>query len=342
MHDSTYRMIASLRMRQFELLTVLADTGSMRAAGEKLCVSTAAVSKGLAEIETLLGISVFERHGRGVRLTRDGDILVHRARLLLSEVANLADDLRDSKLGHDTVLRIGAPPFIAWSLLPDVLRRMTREEAGPPMQIVEGRLDDMQRKLESGEIDILLTMNTSSELGGLCQEGLVIRPVGREQWIVVCAGDHPLALTSRRGPWTWRELKQQAWVLPARPTQARLMLEQLLLDQNLPPIAPAIESMNAITNLKLVEHRLGLSLLARRTVEERLVRGSLAALPVETLPASVPIVMVYRTQWLQNETIERFHDAAYALLQATRSESAVTPSDNSEVIRKLPSRKDSP
>ena len=138
----------------------------------------------------LLGITVFERHGRGVNLTRDGDILVHRARLLLSEVANLADDLRDRKLGHDAVLRIGAPPFIAWSLLPDVLRAMAGDGALPPVQIVEGRLDDTQRKLESGEIDLLLTMNTSSELGGLCQEGLVIRPVGREQWIVVLSLIH--------------------------------------------------------------------------------------------------------------------------------------------------------
>ncbi|MCR2134559.1 hypothetical protein NSX40_24465, partial [Salmonella enterica] len=85
-----------------------------------------------------------------------GDILVHRARLLLSEVANLADDLRDRKLGHDAVLRIGAPPFIAWSLLPDVLRGMAGDAGLPPVQIVEGRLDDTQRKLESGEIDVLL------------------------------------------------------------------------------------------------------------------------------------------------------------------------------------------
>lgn len=341
MHDSTYRMIAALRMRQFELLTVLADTGSMRAAGEKLCVSTAAVSKGLGEIETLLGITVFERHGRGVSLTRDGDILVHRARLLLSEVANLADDLRDRKLGHDAVLRIGAPPFIAWSLLPDVLRGMAGDAGLPPVQIVEGRLDDTQRKLESGEIDVLLTMNTSSELGGLCQEGLMIRPVGREQWIVVCAGDHPLALAPRAAPWTWRELKQQAWVLPARPTQARLMIEQLLLDHNLPPIAPAIEYMNAITNLKLVERRLGLSLLARRTVEERLARGSLVALPVEALPEPIPIVMVYRTPWHQDDIIERFHDAAHALLQAATSASADMPSGSSAASRSLRSRNDS-
>lgn len=335
MHDSTYRMIASLRMRQFELLTVLADTGSMRAAGEKLSVSTAAVSKGLGEIETLLGVTIFERHGRGVSVTSEGNILVHRARLLLSEVANLADDLRDRKLGHEPVLRIGAPPFIAWSLLPEILRVMARHRPLPPIQIVEGRLDDTQRKLESGEIDVLLTMNTSSELGSLCQEGLVIRPVCYEQWIIVCSPDHPTALQARSSHWTWQELRREAWVLPPRPTQARLMLEQVLLDQNLPPIAPAIESMNAITNLKLVELGHGLSLLAKRTVKENLSKGTLVSLPVDPLPESIPIVVVYQTQAQQTDVIDRFHDAAHALLHATNSSSTDCPSESRDSTKKF-------
>lgn len=335
MHDSTYRMIASLRMRQFELLTVLADLGSMRAAGEKLCVSTAAVSKGLGEIETLLGVTIFERHGRGVSLTHDGNILVHRSRLLLSEVANLADDLRDRKLSHEPVLRIGAPPFIAWSLLPDILRAMAQHGTLAPIQIVEGRLDDTQRKLESGEIDVLITMNTASELGSLCQDGLLIRPVCHEQWIVVCAPDHPAALQRRSDDWTWQDLRRESWVLPPRPTQARLMLEQLLLNQNLPPIAPVIESMNAITNLKLVQQRHGLSLLAQRTVKESLSKGTLVALSVKELPDSIPIVVVHRTQFHQTDIIERFHDAAHALLHAPSSSSIDIASGNNEAIKKF-------
>ncbi len=335
MHDSTYRMISSLRMRQFELLTVLADMGSMRAAGEKLSVSTAAVSKGLGEIETLLGVTIFERHGRGVSVTHEGNILVHRARLLLSEVANLADDLRDRKLGHEPVLRIGAPPFIAWSLLPEILRVMAQHCALPPIQIVEGRLDDTQRKLESGEIDVLITMNTSSELGSLCQEGLVIRSVCYEQWIVVCAPDHPTALQATSSHRTWQELRREAWVLPPRPTQARLMLEQVLLDQNLPPIAPAIESMNAITNLKLVELGHGLSLLAKRTVQENLSKGTLVSLPVDPLPESIPIVVVYQSQAQQTDVIDRFHDAAHALLHAINSSSTDDPSESSDSTKKF-------
>lgn len=113
------------------------------------------------------------------------------------------------------------------------------------------------------------------------------------------------------------------------------MLEQLLLNQNLPPIAPAIESMNAITNLKLVQQRHGLSLLARRTVNESLSKGTLVALSVKDLPDSIPIVVVHQTQFHQTDIIERFHDAAHALLHAPSSSSTDIASGNSEVIKKF-------
>ena len=71
----------------------------------------------------------------------------------------------------------------------------------------------------------------------------------------------------------------------------------------------------------------------KRQVQERLARGGLAALPVEALPEPIPIVMVYRTPWHQNDIVERFHDAAHALLQAASSASADMPSGSSSASR---------
>lgn len=316
MQDSTYRMISALRMRHFELLSALAETGSMRAAGERLSVSTAAVSKSLLEIESMLGVELFRRHAKGVSATATGDVLVHRARLLLSEVSNLADDLRDRKLGHAPVLRIGCPPFIAWTLLPALLGHLGEVASLPPVHIEEGRLDHTQQQLQSGEIDVLLTMNTSSELGRLCQEGLVIHPICHEAWIAVCAPGHAAARqTPNACGWSWQDLRRHAWILPPRPTQARSMLDQLLLSENMAPIAPAIESTNAITNLKLAQRGHGVTLMAARTVADSLRDGTLVQLPLAAPPAPIPIVLVYRAGTGQAGMIARFHAAALAVLQ---------------------------
>jgi DNA-binding transcriptional LysR family regulator len=161
---------------------------------------------------------------------------------------------------------------------------------------------------------VLITMNTPSELGALRPDGFVIEQVGSEPWIAVCAPDHPVA--QRRDAMPWSELRTAAWILPPRPTHARMMVEQLLLQQGLAPIAPAIESTNAITNLELAEQSLGLTLLARCACADRLARGTLVEVPLSPAPASVPIALVYRLSAAHHGAVAAFRAAAQGLRAA--------------------------
>ncbi|WP_420224163.1 LysR family transcriptional regulator [Pigmentiphaga litoralis] len=312
--NDTQRLMASLRMRQLELVSTLADAGTMRAAGLALCLSTAAVSKGLREIESLFGVALFHRLPRGVVATSAGELVIARARLLLSEVGQLADALRENRSGANPTLKIGGPPFLAWTWVPAILHVLQAEGNPPPVRIIEGRLVDICRKLEAGDIDVLITMNTPSELGALKPDGFVIERVGSEPWIAVCAPGHPLARRSE--PMPWADLRTAAWILPPRPTHARMMVEQLLLQQGLPPIAPAIESTNAITNLELAERSLGLTLLARCACADRLARGTLVEVPLATAPPPVPIALVYRLNAAHHGAVAAFRAAAQALRAA--------------------------
>ena len=306
---SIYRTIYALRMRQFELLCVLAETANMRQAAERLHLSTAAVSKSLGEIESQLGVILFIRHARGLVPTAAGSTLVHRARALLSEVALLADDLRDEREGRHEVLRIGAPPFVAWTMLPCILSEMRSHRTAQSLQIIEGRLADMQRRLLNNEIDLLLTMNTFSELGQLDSDQIAIQPICDERWLVVCqTGSSFLTALDVTQP-LWPQLRLQSWILPPRPTQARMMFDQCLLDHGLTPIAPKIESTNAITNLNLVRAGHGLTLMAQRTVQASLEDGTLTCIDVPGMPA-IPIVLAYKVDTLRREAVQGFYSAA--------------------------------
>lgn len=307
----------------------------MRKAAERLHLSTAAVSKGLAEIENQLGMVLFTRHARGVSLTAAGNTLVQRARALLSEVALLADDLRDEREGRHEVLRIGAPPFVAWTMLPDVLSEMRLEGMMHSVQIVEGRLVDMQQRLLNHQVDLLLTMNTPSELGLLDHAHIAIQSISEECWLVVCHPSHPVLTALDPARPVWPQLRRHDWILPPRPTQSRVMFEQCLLDHGLAPIAPVIESTNAITNLNLVRAGHGLSIMAQRTIEASLAEGSLAKIDAPGLPA-VPIVLAHKTDTLRKATIQCFYEAA---LRRLTSSASASPSGSRASSKKFCLRK---
>src|SRR5690625_3449004 len=315
MSQSLYRNIANLRMRQFELLSTLAETGNMRRTAERLHISTAAVSKSLADIENNLGHLLFLREPKGLVPTNTGNLLVRRARLLLNEVSLLANDLLDEQQADQVILRVGAPPFLTWTLLPQLLAHFQQKNVHCTIQIVEGRLETMQQKLLNRELDLLVTMNTTSELGQLDQQTLKIHPIGEEHWVVACHPTHPAAI--RQGQQTdsccgkkqWAYLRQFSWILPPRPTQARLMFEQCLLDAGLLPVAPVIESTNASTNLYLIKAGMGLGFMPARTVSESLKRAELVKINLPPLPA-IPLVLVHREDHAPQGLLAQFYEAA--------------------------------
>ena len=333
---ASQRLLAALRFRQLELLGTLAATGNMRAAAQRLHMTTAAVSKGLKEVEGLFGQDLFDRLPRGVVPTAAGSLVVQRARMLLGEVEQLSDELSAPLSAPQQRLKIAATPFLAWTLLPRILQVLA--EGGDPrgVLLVEGRLADISRQLEAGDVDALVTMDTPSELGSLPVDGFAIEQVGVEQWRVVCAPSHPLARPAK--PRRWSDVAGAHWILPPRPTNSRLMLEQALRGHGLPPVVPHIETMNAITHLELAERGLGLALAAGSTLPDRIARGTLVEVAMQDLPPPVPIVMVYRRSGSAGARLAALSAAA----QRVRSERMPPASTPSESSRKLSRRKSRP
>lgn len=301
-------------MRQLELLSMLADTGNMRAAGQRLNMTTSAVSKNLREAEELFAVQIFRRLPRGVVLTAAGQLIVQRARVLLLELSQLSDELIARGSGADEGLVIGAPPFIAWTWLPRLLSIIQEEECGlPALKIIEGRLGGMTRQFDAGDIDVLITMDSPTELSGLRPDGFRIEPIGKEDWVVVCSPTFRSWPALAADRLTWQLLREEPWILPPRPTNSRMAVEAELYRLKLPPIVPRLESLNAITNLSLVEQGLGLTLVPRGVLGDRLRSGRLVELKLPDLPPPVQIILVYRQSMGQSRAISALRAAAQRL-----------------------------
>jgi DNA-binding transcriptional LysR family regulator len=100
---------ASMDWDKLKTFHAAAETGSLTAAAERLMISQSAVSRQISTLEEDLGVSLFQRHARGLRLTEQGRILQHTTdgmteRVLLAEA--LLRDSRDKPFGG---LRITAP-----------------------------------------------------------------------------------------------------------------------------------------------------------------------------------------------------------------------------------------
>lgn len=128
-------MAARIHPADLGFFSVLASAGSLSAAGRELGVTTAAVSKHLAAMESRLGVSLVNRTTRRMSLTHEGEIFLAHARRALSEIDALEQRLAESREAPHGLLRINATLGFGRSHVAPVISRFARRHPGVDVQL---------------------------------------------------------------------------------------------------------------------------------------------------------------------------------------------------------------
>lgn len=127
----------------------------------------ASLSRKVMALEASLGVRLFERGARAVRLTEEGALLLERTSGPMHEIAEAADVLRDGRTQPRGLLRINAPPLFGQLMLGQLAAQFTM--AYPDVQL-SITLEDRQVDLVHEGYDLVIRVNPepSSELVGRC------------------------------------------------------------------------------------------------------------------------------------------------------------------------------
>src|SRR6266571_5872895 len=129
-------MISAALFPALETLISVARTGSVGAAARQRHISSSAVSQQIRRLESHFDIKLFERAGRGVRLTAAGEAALPVVRELWSGAESAFDQLAALGGRPATTLRVAASDYLGKGLLAPVLRALLDEEAPVRFQIV--------------------------------------------------------------------------------------------------------------------------------------------------------------------------------------------------------------
>src|SRR5947209_16468421 len=121
-----------MELRQLEYLVAAADHGGFTRGARAVRVSQPAMSQAIASLEREVGIDLFVRTGRSVRLTPAGETVVERARHVLREMADLGSDMAALKGLHVGRIDVVALPTLAVDPLATVLGELRRVHPGIP------------------------------------------------------------------------------------------------------------------------------------------------------------------------------------------------------------------
>ncbi|MDE3010744.1 MAG: LysR family transcriptional regulator [Pseudomonadota bacterium] len=217
-----------LTLRQLQIFTAVADTGSTTAGGLRVALSQSATSGALNELEALLGARLFDRVGKRLVLNDIGRALLPQVRALLDGAKGIEHqfgigDAAGSGPGVATRLRIGASTTIGNYLLPALMATYLRTSPATAIDVTISNTSDIATAVARLEVDVGL-------IEGPCHEPeLQVRPWQEDDLVIVCAPSHPLVgggLAARVG---LEALRQQRWLLRESGSGTREAVEQALL-----------------------------------------------------------------------------------------------------------------
>ena len=137
-----------------------ADTGSFTKAASMVHRTQSAVSMQMKRLETELDRTLFQRKGRGVTLTRDGDMLYRYAHRLLALHDEALAAISGPRLhGVD---RFGAPEDYAAQYLPGALRRFAALHSLIEVEVYCDASPRLRERFDQGELDVMLTTEENS------------------------------------------------------------------------------------------------------------------------------------------------------------------------------------
>ena len=266
--------IEGIDLRILETVVAVARHGGFAEAGRRLGLSRSAVSRAVAQLETELGVAVFRRTTRRVRLTAAGRELVDRIERDLDSLRATLERARDDGASRDGPIRLTLGHAYGRHVVLPVLERWRAAHAGVTLEVA---LDDTLMDLVEQEYDFAI------RLGPLPDSRLIARPLAPLPLALVAAADAPWRPDGSRAGWV--RAPRLAFRIPDSEREFGWIDE--MRDGAAEPATVTCTSIEGVVDL--ARAGVGTALVPRYLVEEDLARGALVEAPFAHGAGPVPV-----------------------------------------------------
>jgi len=278
---------------------------SFSRAAEALQLTQPSITARIQALERELGEEMFERSGRGVRLTDAGAIfLPHAERMLqmLREAKEGVEEVRGVGAGR---LRLGSALTISTYVLPRILRTFHSRYPGVEVIVHTGRSEQVLNMLLNDEVRMGLTHS-------LVRPDVETIDLYEDEVILVANPDHRFAANHQA---TIGEVSNQPVILGDRGSSYYALTHGLFRQAGVVPnVVMELDSLEATK--RMVEEGLGIALLPRVCLERELKQGLLAEVTITDAPAiSRQIALIYRKSRKQTRTAHAFLEVLRSIYQ---------------------------
>ncbi|MGB0848643.1 MAG: LysR family transcriptional regulator [Thiolinea sp.] len=300
----------TLTLRKLKVLVAVAETGSATQAGQLLHLGQSAVSQTIKELQTDLGITLFERMGRGLVATPDGHRLAAEGQRVLAALKRANSVATALQRGEPGELAVGVlTPFIHGEIA-RCIARFSAQHTPLSLALESHKKPRLVEHVLHGDLDIAVA------IGGVNEPGITTFATISMRVVCIASPNHPLANLSVVHD---SELKQYRQIMLTEGSPLRVALEAAGVGGNSDPQRGMIKVSTQRAIVTMVETGAGVALVDPLVLSPD---DQVVVLPYE--PAvNVNLCMFARDDWQERPHVRDLALQLYESLLPLASDSSV-------------------
>ena len=274
----------------------VAETGGLRAAARQLGVAQPAITRSIQELEKELGVALFERSAKGVRLTEMGTAFMRRASAVRNELHKAKDEMAQLRGETHGRVRVCLSSASHMALLPQVLRPFRARYPNVWMEIIDAVFPGAEAGLKEGKVDCYVGPTPER-----ISKELQVEKLFDNTRVIVGRKGHPMAQAR-----SLRDLVDAEWLTTSITYKAEEELGPLFALHGLAAPRLVLRARSALTFLTTVPYTDLLMMAPVQWLQSPLASSQVQQIHVvEALPAP-PICIVTRNGMPLTPAAEHF------------------------------------
>ena len=245
-----------MEFRQLQYFVKAAETMNFTEAAAAVFITQSTLSQQIKQLEEELGMLLFDRIGKHVRITEAGHIFLTHARKILMDVQKGKQAITELSNATTGELNIGVSYAFTSSLFP-VLAPFSTKYPGIKISIISDNHVELEKKLRLAELDLIVAYHNESD-----DEDLEMQPLFSSSIVMVVAKNNPLAQIKSAN---LKQLAELELILPGKGFSSRTFINELFYKHKMSPNIK-IELNDVHTLLSLVQDGDWATILNEKTI----------------------------------------------------------------------------
>lgn len=287
-------MDKKLSIRNLKVFATVCQEKNMTKAAKQLDISQPAASLAVREMEEYTGTTLFERDGRGMRLTKAARHFYPMVQQLLKLYGEMENEMM--KWSSTSSVHIGSSISIGACILPSVIRKYNQNYPEIEVKVSINSSDIIEQAILNGDLDIALIE------GSIHSDKIVSECFLKDELVAICGIFHPLA-GKKQVPID--RLQNEKFLFREKNSGTRELIETVFSQKDF-FFEPMWESTSTTALINAVAQGIGISILPKKMLQDQLDNHKVYSFSIEGIDLSRNYYVIYQKKRLMTVPVEHF------------------------------------